>query len=190
VYVKAGRYGPYVQLGEPQGKGKDAVKPKMVSLLKGMEPADVDMALALKLLELPRILGADAEGKAILAGIGRYGPYIKRGTDFRSLTKDDDVLTVGLDRALELLAQEKRGRGARATPEPMKVFEKVEALGGVDVKLLEGRYGPYVTDGTHNGSLPKGMDPAQLTVAEVVEIIEAARARGPRKKKPTRRRKS
>jgi DNA topoisomerase-1 len=189
VYVKSGRYGPYVQMGDAKGKGKDAVKPKMVSLLKGMEPADVTFEMALKLLELPRPLGEDAEGKTIEAGIGRYGPYVRRGSDYRSLTKDDDVLTVGLPRALELLAQEKRGRGSRANAEPIKVFEKVEALDGADVKLLEGRYGPYVTDGKHNGSLPKGVDPQQLTVEEAVELIEKARARGPRKRKATRRRK-
>ena len=190
VYVKAGRYGPYVQMGEPSGKGKDAVKPKMVSLLKGQEPADITFEMALKLLELPRALGPDAEGNEIVAGIGRYGPYVKRGSDYRSLTDEDSVLTVALPRALELLAQEKRGRGSRAAPEPMRIFEKVEALGGVDVKLLEGRYGPYVTDGTHNGSLPKDADPKELRVEDVVELIEAARARGPRKKKTTRRRKS
>jgi DNA topoisomerase-1 len=189
VYVKSGRYGPYVQMGEPKGKGKDAVKPKMVSLLKGQQPADVTFEMALELLQLPRTLGEDADGKKIEAGIGRYGPYVKRDRDFRSLTKDDNVLTVGLPRALELLAQQKRGRGSRATAEPIKVFEKVEALGGVDVKLLEGRYGPYVTDGKANGSLPKGADPKELRVEEVVELIEAARARGPRKKRTTRRRK-
>ncbi len=183
VFVKSGRYGPYVQLGKGS-KEKGAEKPKMVSLLKDMQPADVSFEMALKLLELPRPLGNDAEGKLIEAGIGRYGPYIKRGSDFRSLEATDDVMTVGLERALALLAQEKRGRGARATAEPIKVFENVELLGGADIKLLKGRYGPYVTDGTHNGSLPRDYaDPMALTLDEAIDLIAKAKARGPSKRR-------
>ncbi|MHC4955490.1 MAG: type I DNA topoisomerase [Planctomycetota bacterium] len=182
VYVKTGRFGPYVQLGDPDPEDKKK-KPKMVSLLKGMTPETIDLATALKLLELPRLLGTDADGNEIRAHIGRYGPYIKRGSDSRSLSADDDLLTVSLERALELLAQEKRrGRGAAA--EPLKVFEKVEELDGVDIKLLKGRYGPYVTDGTTNASLPRNMDdPMTLTLAHALELLEARRNASPRKKK-------
>jgi len=182
VYVKTGRFGPYVQLGDPDPEDKKK-KPKMVSLLKGMTPDELDFATALKLLELPRLLGTDAEGKEIRAYLGRYGPYIKRGSDSRSLTPDDDLLTLGLERALELLAQEKkRGRGQAA--EPIKVFEKVEELDGKDIKLLKGRYGPYVSDGETNASLPRDFeDPTTLTLAHALELLEARRKAPKRKKK-------
>jgi DNA topoisomerase-1 len=190
VFVKAGRYGPYVQLGQGS-KEKGAPKPKMVSLLKGMEPADVTFEVALELLQLPRPLGADAEGKLIEANIGRYGPYVKRGSDYRSLEATDDVLTVDLERALALLAQEKRSRGGRAAAEPIKVFENVELLGGVDIKVLKGRYGPYVTDGEFNGSLPRDYaDPTALTLEEALDLIAAAKARGPSKRRKKAGRKS
>jgi len=182
VYVKTGRFGPYVQLGDPDPEDKKN-KPKMVSLLKGMSPESLTLETALKLLELPRLLGHDTEGKEIRAYIGRYGPYIKRESDSRSLTPDDDLLTVTLERALELLAKEKT-RGGRATAQPLKVFEKVEELDGADIKLLKGRYGPYVTDGDTNASLPRTMeDPLTLTLAHALELLEARRNAPKRKKK-------
>ncbi|MEM9799800.1 MAG: type I DNA topoisomerase, partial [Planctomycetota bacterium] len=138
IYLKTGRYGPYIQLGDA-GEGKE--KPKMVSLLRGMSPEDVDLEVAVALASLPRNLGQDENGEDILAFNGRYGPYIKRGSDTRSLTADDHLLTVTRERALELLAQEKQ-RGRRAAAEPIKTFEKVEALDGGDIKLRKGRYGP------------------------------------------------
>jgi len=182
IYVKTGRFGPYVQLGDPDPEDKKK-KPKMVSLLKGMTPEDMTLEVALKLLELPRLLGHDADGKEVRAYIGRYGPYIKRDSDSRSLGPDDDLLSVTMERALELLAQEKkRGRGAAA--EPLKVFEKVEALDGADIKLLKGRYGPYVTDGDTNASLPRTIeDPLTLTLAHALELLEARRNAPNRKKK-------
>jgi|GEM_PF-2422804 len=182
VYVKTGRFGPYVQLGDPDPEDKKK-KPKMVSLLKGMAPESMTLAMALKLLELPRLLGLDAEGKEVRAYLGRYGPYIKRDADSRSLGPDDDLMTIQLERALELLAQEKT-RGRRATAEPLKVFEKVEALDGADIKLLKGRYGPYVTDGETNASLPRTIeDPLTLTLAHALELLEARRNAPKRKKK-------
>jgi len=185
VYVKTGRFGPYVQLGDPDPDKKAKTKPKMVSLLRGMTPETVTLEVALQLLTLPRTLGQDPAGVDVQAFTGRYGPYIKRGSDTRSLGADDHLLTIDLARAMELLAQEKK-RG-RQTAEPIKVFEKVEALGGMDVKLLKGRYGPYITDGDVNASLPSSVeDPEAFTLAEVIELIERKRAAPRRKKKAAR----
>ena len=171
IFVKTGRFGPYVQLGEPEGK----TKAKMVSLLKGMTPETLTFETALALVSLPRMLGQDAEGNDIHAHNGRYGPYIKRGSDTRSLTAEDDLLTVGLERALELLAKEKL-RGGRASATPLKVFENVPELDGGEVKLLAGRYGPYVSDGEVNASLPKTVeDPLALTIEHALELLAAQR---------------
>ena len=189
VYLKTGRFGPYVQLGDPDPEEKDKKKkaknkPKMSSLLKGMTPEDLTFEMALKLLSLPRVVGQDENGVDITAYNGRYGPYIKRGDDTRSLAAEDDLLEVTKERCLELLAQEKRGRGQRAPAKAIKVFEKVEDLGGVDVRLLPGRYGPYVTDGEINASLPRDFpDPEELTVTQAIELIEQQRERKGKKKK-------
>ena len=184
VYVKLGRYGPYVQLGDPDPDSK--TKPKMVSLLKGMSPAEVSIGVALELLKLPRVVGQDADGEDIVVHLGRYGPYIKRGTDTRSLTDDDSVLKLPLQRALELLSQEKR-RG-RAAASQIKIFENVEQLGGASIKLLAGRYGPYVTDGEINASLPRDMtEPTELSLEQALDLLAQRRESGPvRRKKKTR----
>jgi DNA topoisomerase-1 len=128
---------------------------------------------ALALLSLPRVIGTDDEGREIVAHNGRYGPYIRRGDDTRSLGPNDDVLTVGRERGLELLAQEKRGRSFRRAATPLKVFPEVKALEGREIRLLDGRYGPYATDGTVNASLPRGSDPMALTEEDVVALILA-----------------
>ena len=180
VYMKLGRYGPYVQLGDPDPEDKKK-KPKMASLLKGMTPGEISLDLAVQLLQFPKVIGQDADGNDITAANGRYGPYIKRGDDTRSLTATDDLLTLSLARCLELLAQEKKG--FRRTATELRVFEKVEQLDGGNIKMLDGRYGPYVTDGETNASLPKGSDPAALTVEEALDLLEKRRAAGPRKKK-------
>lgn len=179
IYVKVGRFGPYVQLGDVDDSDE---KPKMVSLLKGMTPEDLTLQQALDLLSLPRTLGKDADGVEVTAHYGRYGAYIKRAADTRSLEAEDDVLKVTLERAFELLAQEKK-RGRR-TAEPIKTFENVEALDGIEIKLLKGRYGPYVSDGETNASLPRDYEDAEkLTVEEAVQLILDRRAKGPSKKK-------
>ncbi len=182
IFVKTGRFGPYVQLGvaDPDNKKE---KPKMVSLLKGMTPETLDLDTAVRLLSLPRVVGQDADGVDVVAYNGRYGPYIKRGDDTRSLTADDDLLELGMPRALELLAQEKQGRGARSAPKQIKSFDKVAELGDVEVKLLAGRYGPYVTDGETNASLPRGFEnPEGLTLSLALELLEQQRERKGRKK--------
>ena len=179
VYLKTGPYGPYVQLGDPEeGKGKKKTKPKRTSLPKGMEERDVTLEKALGLLALPRTLGEHPESKKpVKAGIGRFGPFVVHEGDFRSLTKEDDVLTVGLDRALELLAQPKGGRGAR------KPLREVGAHpdDGKPITLHEGRYGPYVKHGRTNASLPKDADPEKLTLEQAVELIREREKKGGKK---------
>jgi len=180
IFVKTGRYGPYVQLGEA-GDGKE--KPKMVSLLKGMTVDDVDLDVAIALASLPRNLGQDDSGVDILAFNGRYGPYIKRGADTRSLTADDHLLKVTKERALELLAQEKQGRGRAAAPEPIKIFKDVKDLDGGEIKLLKGRYGPYVSDGEVNASLPRDMEnPEGITESHALELLAIQREKKGKKR--------
>jgi DNA topoisomerase I len=190
VYVANGRFGPYVQLGEtPEkpAKGAKAVKPRRASLPKDTTEQTIDLTTALRLLSLPRVLGTHpADGEEVVASVGRFGPYVKHGTEFRSLEADDDVYSVGLERALALLSAPKQ---SRRRPSASRVV--LRELGaredtGVAVKLLEGRYGPYVTDGTTNASLPKGADPAGIGLREAVALLEARAAAGPAKK-PARR---
>ncbi len=181
VYLKTGRFGPYVQRGTPD----DEEKPQNASLLKGMNPADVDLATALKLLSLPRNLGNHPQsGEPVMAFNGRFGPYVKCGDETRSLPADISPLDVTLDQALHLLAQPKqRGRGrAAAKREPLKEFEE-SPITKQKVQLLDGRYGPYVTDGETNASLPKGTPPEELTFQEALDLLAARAAAGPPKRK-------
>jgi DNA topoisomerase I len=169
IYVLSGRFGPYVQQG---GAGDD--KPKRVSLPKGMNPEQVTLERALEMLALPRMLGNHPEtGKEVKAGIGRFGPYVVHENDFRSLRPEDDVLTIGLDRALALLAQPKSGgRSATALrelgPHPTD---------GETVAVFQGRYGPYVKHGDVNATLPKGVTPEQLGMEQAVELLAEKAAR-------------
>ncbi|NNF07916.1 MAG: type I DNA topoisomerase [Candidatus Eisenbacteria bacterium] len=179
VTVRDGRFGPYVQLGEIEGKKK----PKTASLLKNMDAETLTYETAMQLLSLPRVVGTDENGVEIMAANGRYGQYIKRGDDTRSLEETDDVLTLTKERALALLAQPKKSRRFAKAKEPLKNWGKVEALEGLELKMLDGRFGPYVTDGTTNASVPRGSDPGDLTLEEAVDLIMERRARGPAKKK-------
>jgi DNA topoisomerase-1 len=178
VSVRTGRYGPYVQLGEQEEGSKK--KPKRASLFKTMTPDSLALEDALMLLTLPRVVGQDEEGRDIVASPGRFGPYIKRGDDTRSLKEEEQLLTITLEQALELLAQPKRGRGQQSA-EPLAELG-AHTDNGATVKLLAGRYGPYVTDGTTNASLPKDSDPAALTLEQAVELLRARAAAGPAKK--------
>ncbi|MGE3165624.1 MAG: type I DNA topoisomerase [Planctomycetota bacterium] len=187
IYVKSGRFGPYVQLGDATDDA--AAKPKMSSLLKGMTPDTLTLEVAVQLLALPREVGVDDAGVPIMAHNGRYGPYIKRGADTRSLALEDNLLTVGRERALELLAQEPRRR-RQAAAEPLRTFAEVEALDGATIRVLPGRYGPYATDGETNASLPRDLSPDELTIAQAVQLILDRRARGPAKRKKVSKKKS
>jgi DNA topoisomerase-1 len=188
VYLKTGRFGPYVQRGIPD----DEEKPQNASLLKGMTPADVDLATALKLLTLPRNLGDHpTEHKPIMAFNGRFGPYVKCGDETRSLPAEISPLDVTLDQAVHLLAQPKtRGRGAAAKKEPLRVFEKPSPVTEKSVQVLDGRYGPYITDGDTNISLRKGMTIEELTFDEALGMLAEKAALGPTKKKAAPRKKA
>ncbi|HEX8691043.1 MAG TPA: type I DNA topoisomerase [Longimicrobium sp.] len=175
VLLLEGRFGPYVQLGEATEEDK---KPKRASLPKGMNPADVTLEAALRWLSLPRTLGRHPEtGEEVKAGIGRFGPFVVAGNDFRSLQKGDDVYAIGLARALELLAEPKGGRGARKSPEPIRTLGAHPA-DGEPVTLWEGRYGPYVKHGDVNASLPKGVSPDAFTLEQAVPLLAERAASG------------
>jgi DNA topoisomerase-1 len=176
VYAIHGRFGAYVQLGETPEKGVKE-KPKRSSLTGGLTESTVTLDDALRLLELPRDLGTHPEsGQQIVAGLGRFGPYIKHGDDYRSLEASDDLFAVGLERALELLAQPKRS-ARQAAKRVIRTIESPD--GGSALQLLEGRYGPYVTDGEVNASIPKGVDPATLSLDDARALIEARRGAPP-----------
>jgi DNA topoisomerase I len=175
VFLKVGRFGPYVQLGTPD----DGEELHNASLLKGMDPENVTLEVALGLLSLPKTLGQHPQnGQPVLAHNGRYGPYVKCGEETRSLPSGASPLQITLPEALELLAQPKvRGRAA-ARKEPIKVFE-VSPVTTQPVRLLAGRYGPYVTDGVTNASLPRGADPEEVTLPYALSLLQARAERGP-----------
>ncbi len=195
IFILDGQYGPYVQLGEFEEGSK--VKPKRSSLPKGAKPDDVTLDMAVRLLSLPRLLGAHPEtGRPVKAGLGRFGPYVlhdkgKSEVEFRSLKAGDDVLTVELPRALELLAEPKGVRGRRgATATPVREIG-AHPVDGKPVQLFDGKYGPYVKHGDINASLPKGSDPATYPLGAAVTLLEergkAPKGKG-RVKKAARRR--
>jgi DNA topoisomerase-1 len=175
IFVLNGRFGPYLQLGE---QTDPKTKPKRVSIPKGVDPASVDLDTALGYLSLPRLVGNHPEtGEEIRAGIGRYGPFVVHQGTFKSLTKDDHVLDVSLDRALELLSQApKRGGGKTVLLDLGKHPEKE-----TPIQVLDGRYGPYIKAGTKNISIPKAINPLDLTLEQALELIKAKE--GSKKKK-------
>ncbi|MEZ6135610.1 MAG: type I DNA topoisomerase [Pirellulaceae bacterium] len=179
IYVRVGRFGPFVQLGDADDEDK-----KNAGLLKGMSVEDVNLDVALKLLQLPRDLGQHPEmNETIMASNGRYGPYIKCGSETRSLPADLSPIDVTFDQAIELLKQPKQhGRGRAAKKEPLKKFE-VSPVTGSEVQLLDGRYGPYVTDGETNASLPRDANADELTFNEALDLLAARAAMGGTKKK-------
>jgi DNA topoisomerase-1 len=184
VLLKEGRYGPYVQLGENGGK----TKPKMASLWPGMSSDGVTLDDAVMLLSFPREVGPHPEtGEIITARVGRYGPYISMAKENRSLSNHEQLLTVTVDEAVELFKQPKGGRGRSAAAVIKELGPHPETKENIQVKT--GRYGPYVTDGTVNATIPKGTDPESLSMEQAVELIakreERMRAQGkdPRAKK-------
>jgi DNA topoisomerase I len=180
VFVMNGRYGAYVQLGETP-EGKKAEKPKRASLQGAMTEASVTLDEALKLLSLPRTVGPHPDnGEPILANFGRFGPYLKHGDEFRSLESEDEVFTVDLDRAVEILRAPKQSRRRQSAPK--KVLRELTHEGST-IKLLSGRYGPYVTDGSVNASLPKTSNPDALTFEQAKELLEARRDMAPAPKR-------
>jgi DNA topoisomerase I len=188
VTLRTGRFGPYVQLGEAAGDEK----PKRSSVPKGVDAATIDLEKALQLLSLPREVGLHPEtGKPITAGLGRYGPFVLHDGLYANLESIEDVFTVGLNRAVTLLAEKAaggKGRFQRAKPTVLKDLGE-HPQGGGKIEVLSGRYGPYVKHDKINATIPNGKDPATVTVEEAIELIAARAAKGPGKK-PARKAKS
>jgi len=178
VNVKAGRFGPYIQLGEQKDYGEDE-KPKRAGIPKGTTPADVELELALKLLSLPREIGKHPEtGLPITAGIGRFGPFVKHDKTYASLEAGDEVFDIGLNRAVTLIA-EKVAKGpsrGRFGADPGKPLGDHPSLGAVAVK--SGRYGAYVTAGGVNATIPSDKDKDTITLAEAIALIDERAAKG------------
>ncbi|MDO5580202.1 MAG: type I DNA topoisomerase [Planctomycetia bacterium] len=169
VYLKNGRFGPYIQRGD----AKEGEKPQNASLLKNMNPEDVDLETALALLRLPRTLGVNpANNEEIIANNGRFGPFIKCGEETRSLPPDISPLNIELEKALELLAQPKGGktRGTAKKSEPLRVLGD-SPITGKPIQLMVGRFGPYITDGATNVSLPKDISQEEITPEKALELL-------------------
>jgi DNA topoisomerase-1 len=173
VYGKTGRFGPYIQLGEQEEGSKE--KPKRASLFKTMDLDELGLDDALKLLSLPRTVGADEAGVDIVALNGRYGPYIQRGDDRRSLESEDQLFTLTVDEALKLLAEPPRRRGQARTTDLKELGN--DPVSGKTVTVRSGRYGPYVTDGEVNASLRKGDSPEKISIERAAELLQARRDR-------------
>jgi DNA topoisomerase-1 len=169
VLVKSGRYGPYVQSGE-----------RTSSLFKSQSPQELTLEQALQLLTLPRVVGKDAEGVEITAQNGRYGAYVKRGTDSRSLASEDELFTVTLEQALELLATPKT-RQSRTTKPPLRELG-ADPVTQRPMVIKDGRFGAYVTDGETNATLRRGQTPEEITPEQASEMLANKRANPSAKK--------
>ena len=210
IIAKDGRYGPYVTevLPEPEEtaeaettktaktakstkakkttKAAKAAKPRTASLLRSMDLSTVTLEQALDLLSLPRVVGQDPEsGEDITAQNGRYGPYLKKGTDSRSLETEEQIFTVTLEQALEIFAQPKRRRGQAAARGPLRELGQDPAT-EKPVVIKDGRFGPYITDGQTNVTVPRSEDPATISAERAFELLADKRAKGPAKKRTTR----
>ena len=201
IVVKDGRYGPYVQENLPEEDPvideatgevvetkkktakKDAPKPRTGSLFRSMSVEDIDLDTALKLLSLPRVVGTDPEsGDEITAQNGRYGPYLKKGTDSRSLESEQQIFDVTLEQALEIYAQPKYGAGSRRASSALAEFE-ADPVSGKPIRVRDGRFGPYVTDGETNVTIPRGQKPEDITFEIAVQMLADKRAKGPAPKR-------
>jgi DNA topoisomerase-1 len=189
IVAKAGRYGPYVTEVLPEDAPKSA-KPRTASLFKSMALDSVTLDEALRLLTLPRVVGVDpSDGQEITAQNGRYGPYLKKGTDSRTLQSEEQLLTIGLDEALAIYAQPKtRGRGGAAAG-PLRELGN-DPTSGKPVVVRDGRFGPYVTDGETNATLRRGDSVEEVTLERAAELLAEKRAKGPAKKRAPARKKA
>ncbi|MEM7566192.1 MAG: topoisomerase C-terminal repeat-containing protein, partial [Pseudomonadota bacterium] len=175
VIVKAGRFGPYVQLGQEAKEGETL---RRTSIPKGKDPRALDLAYAVKLLSLPREIGPHPEdGVMITAGLGRYGPFVKHDKTYANLDSIEDAFEVGINRAVDLIAQKKAGGGRRGGASSGRNLGEHPTAGGA-VTVRAGRYGPYVNHAKINATLPKDSDPDALTLDEAVKLIEAKAAAG------------
>jgi DNA topoisomerase I len=175
ISLRTGRFGPYVQLGEGE-------KPKRASLPKGTDAANVEFELAVKLLSLPREVGKHPEtGEPITANFGRFGPYVRHDGHYASLETPEDVFTIGLNHAVTLLAEKKARGGGRRGAEALKELGADPASGTI-LKVMKGRYGPYVSDGSTNATIPRNTDPLTVTLEQAVALIAERVAKSPPKK--------
>ncbi|WP_375410665.1 type I DNA topoisomerase [uncultured Methylobacterium sp.] len=178
VSLRDGRFGPFVQLGEASAE-KDAAKPKRSSLPKGLSPSAVDLEKALRLLALPREVARHPEtGEPIMANLGRFGPYVQHGKMYANLGRDDDVLEIGANRAIDIIVAKEQGGGRRGP-----ASNPGRALGnhpetGKAIVVKSGKYGPYVTDGTTNATLPKTLGADEIALPQALELIAAREAAG------------
>ncbi|RMH21627.1 MAG: type I DNA topoisomerase [Acidobacteria bacterium] len=184
IYLRRGRFGAYLELGQTEEERQAKVKPRRVSIPRGLDAGDVTPDVAQRLIQLPRTLGTHPEtGEPVTTGIGRYGPFVKHGDDFRSLKSWQEACDLDLEQALEILRQPKPARrrfGAAKTV--LKELGEAEGADG-PLKVLDGRYGPYVTDGKTNATLPKGTDPQSVTVEQALAWIEERRKAPPRRRR-------
>jgi DNA topoisomerase-1 len=181
VTLRDGRFGVFLQLGEAVEKGD---KPKRSSLPPGVSPDSIDLERALQLLALPRPVATHPEsGEPILVGIGRYGPYVQHGKTYANLEKDDDVLAIGQNRAIDLIVAKESGAVYRrgAARDPGRPLGE-DPGSGKTVVVKAGRFGPYVTDGEVNATIPRAMSPDAVTLDEAIALLNARRAAGPSKK--------
>ncbi|MGQ0742048.1 MAG: type I DNA topoisomerase [Alphaproteobacteria bacterium] len=179
VSLKSGRFGPYIQLGE----ARHGEKPPRAGIPKGFTAEDMDLPKALRLLRLPRVVGKHPEtGHPITAAFGRFGPYITHDGSYASLDSPEEVFSVGLNRAVTLLAERKTRPGGHRRAEALKELGTRPDT-GAKVKVMKGRYGPYVSDGKTNATLPKGADPMGTTLDEAISLIAVREARGGKKRK-------
>jgi DNA topoisomerase I len=187
IIARTGRYGPYVTEVPPE---ESKEKPRTASLFKTMSLDSVTIDDALRLLQLPRMVGVAEDGEEVTARNGRYGPYVQKGKESRSLESEEQLFTIDLPGALALLAQPRQRRGQRAAAtKPLRELG-TDPVGGKEIVLKEGRFGPYVTDGETNASLRKGDDPETVTLDRAVELLAERRAKGPAKRGGRRRKAS
>ncbi len=177
VYLRNGRFGPYVQLGEDPTQ-KNAPKPRRSSLFKDQDPAGVGLETALQLLALPRTVGVAPDGEEVVAANGRFGPFVRKGTEIRSLETEGQLLTIALPEALEVLAQPKRRRGQGPAKGPLRELGP-DPVSEKPLVIKDGRFGPYVTDGETNASLRKGDSVEELSIERALELLQDRRDRGP-----------
>ncbi len=183
IVVRSGRYGPFVSEAEQEGSSE---KPRTASLFKDMSPETITFEDALRLLSLPRVVGAAPDGEEVVARNGRYGPYVQKGKETRSLEREEQLFDVTLDDALALLAQPK-GRGRGAAKPPLREIG-ADPTTGKPIVVKDGRFGPYVTDGETNASLRAGDSVESVTSERASELLAERRSKGPAKKRPARRR--
>ncbi len=185
IVARTGRYGPYVTEVLPEDAKE---KPRTASLFKTMSLETVTLEDALRLLQLPRVVGVAEDGEEVVARNGRYGPFVQQGKESRSLESEEQLFTISLEAALALLAQPRQRRGQRAAAKPLRELG-TDPVAGREIVLKEGRFGPYVTDGETNASLRRGDDPETIELDRAVELLAERRAKGPAKR-TTRRRKA